>query len=130
MTARTLSMTGMRAFITAFSLLAFPSLALALDIAGSYRLEGANPDGAGRYTGSAEVRRTGDTFQVVWRIGGQVQQGTGILLNDVFSVTYRQDGAMPGIAVYEVGQEGVFSGTWAPVGSSAVDMEVWTPQGI
>lgn len=129
MVAQTFSMSSMRAFVTAFSLLAFPSLALALDIAGSYRLEGANPGEAGRYTGTAEVSRTGDTFQVIWRIGGQVQQGTGILLNDVFSITYQQDGALPGIAVYEVGQDGVLSGTWAPVGSPSVGIEVWTPQG-
>lgn len=117
----------MKALISAVWLLVFSTVAFAQDIAGRYSLEGANPGGAGRYTGAVEVTKSGDTFQVVWQIGGQTQQGTGVLFGEVFSVSYQQQGSTPGIAVYEVGGDGTLSGTWAPIGSSALGIEVWTP---
>ena len=119
----------MKVFVAAVSLLALSSVAFAQDIAGHYRLEGANPGGAGRYSGAVEVTKSGDTFQVVWRIGGQTQQGTGVLTGEIFSVAYQQRGAPAGIAVYELGGDGTLSGTWAPIGSSALGIELWTPDG-
>lgn len=117
----------MRFLLTAAFALVFASAAFARDIAGSYDLEGANPGGSGRYAGKVEVVSSGDTFQVRWRIGNQSQQGTGILVGKTFAVSYRQD-EDAGIAVYEIGNDGILSGVWAPMGSSAVGIEIWTPE--
>lgn len=119
----------MKLLVAAVSLFALSSVAFAQDIAGHYRLEGANPGWAGRYTGAVEVTKSGDTFQVVWRIGGQTQQGMGVVTGEIFSVGYQQQGASPGIAVYELGGDGSLSGTWAPIGSPALGIELWTPDG-
>lgn len=119
----------MKSLITVVTLLAFSAVASAQDIAGRYSLEGANPGGTGRYTGEVEVRKNGDTFQVVWEIGRQTQQGTGIQLGEVFSVIYQQQGSASGIAVYEIGVDGTLSGVWAPFGGMALGIELWTPDG-
>jgi len=73
-----------------------------------------------------EVTKSTDTFQVVWRIGGQTQHGTGVLTGENFSVAYQQQGASPGIAVYERGGDGGLTGTWAPIGSSGQKLTEFT----
>ncbi|MCW5721260.1 MAG: hypothetical protein KIS86_08970 [Devosia sp.] len=119
----------MKALLTAMAVLALSTVAFAQDIAGRYSLEGGNPGSSGRYGGEVEVTASGDTYQVIWRIGGQTQEGTGVLVGEVFSVAWQQKGAAPGIAVYERGGDGTLSGVWAPMGSSALGIEVWTPDG-
>ncbi len=48
------------------------------DPTGRYTVRGTNPGDSKPYTGQVLVARTGQTYQVLWSIGGQTYVGTGI----------------------------------------------------
>jgi hypothetical protein len=110
------------AFVAA-GLAGLPS-ALAGDPAGNYSVVGSNPGGKGRYSGTVEVERTGDTFRVTWDIGGQTFVGTGIGSDKGFAVTYRS-GNQTGLAIY--GAKGNdWEGVWTFTGGKEIGGEAWT----
>lgn len=94
------------------------------DVAGRYSLAGRNPGGSGSYSGTVEVTRTGEIYQVVWTVapGGTVYQGIGIQTGSSFAVGYPQ-----GVAAYTVNPDGSLTGLWAASGSNQVGQEDWTP---
>lgn len=94
--------------------------AAAADISGQYRVEGSNPGGGGGYSGVVTVRQTGETWNVVWRIGSQVFEGYGILDRDTLSVSYNG-----GLAVYEMSGNGA-RGIWTPDGGTELGREDWS----
>lgn len=98
--------------------------ALAADPTGRYSVAGTNPDGAGRYQGTVEVTRTGETYRVVWNVGGQRYVGTGIGNDGLLAVSY-QSGRVTGIAVYAE-KGGSWSGPWTSAGGSTTGTERWT----
>lgn len=126
-------MTGLRAACAALVVLALllpsASVAQAPNLVGEYAASGRNPGGEGEYRGDVAIARTGDLYQVVWSIGGQRHIGTGILRDDVLSVVYQPVGAAPGVAVYEIGVDGVLEGTWTSLGGTSVGMERLVPKG-
>jgi hypothetical protein len=77
MFAKTLAVAG--------AALLFSTAALA-DPVGRYRVRGTNPNGSA-YSGEVRVTRTGDTYRVVWDIGGQTYTGTGIGDDDFIAVS-------------------------------------------
>lgn len=99
------------------------------DLAGRYAVTGENPQGQGRYSGMAEVVRTGETYQVAWEIAADVFIGTGIYQDGLFSVSYQIPGRTPGIVVYRVYPDGSLSGVWSILGQQALGTEAWKPQG-
>lgn len=105
--------------------LVLASSAAALDLDGQYQLKGSNPGGSGQYNGKAAIVSTGGTYQVRWRIGGVEHQGTGILTKDIFSVVYQAPGSAPGIAVYEVRNDGSLRGRWTTLNGSGLGDETW-----
>lgn len=111
-----------RALLAIMLLLPLPAAADAL--LGRYDAEGVNPDGSS-YRGSAEIVANGETYRITWWVGESVFDGTAILLNGTLSVAY--DG---GLAVYEIGEDGLLRGLWAPGGSASLGREVLRPQGI
>ena len=100
--------------------------AFAGDLAGHYRIEGTNPDGRGMYRGQAVVTHTGAAYQVTWQIGTTRYIGTGIQQAGVFSVMFQPERAPPGIAAYEVGVDGILTGTWTTLGGKMLGTETWT----
>lgn len=90
--------------------------------AGSYQVEGVNPDGVGSYGGEATILATGDAYSVEWVIGTDVFFGTGIGYGDILAVGY--DG---GTALYERQADGTLSGVWTAFGGQTLGMEVMTP---
>ena len=94
------------------------------DPVGSYSVVGSNPGGRGRYAGTVDVERTGETFRVIWRIGGQTFVGTGIGSNKGFAVTY-QSGNQTGLAIYGANGDG-WEGVWTYTGGRQVGGEMWT----
>src|SRR5438309_5657242 len=85
--------------VCAAVLIATTVLAFAGDPVGRYSVVGSNPGGRGRYSGTVEVERTGDTFRVTWDVGGQTFVGTGIGSEKGLAVTYRS-GNQTGLAIY------------------------------
>ena len=111
---------------SSFLLVVFVDPVLAQTIlAEQYIIEGANPDGNGAYRGKVAVVMTGETYQVAWRIGNTKHRGTGILEGNVFSVIYKSEGAVAGIAVYRIKTNGTLVGRWVGLTGVALGTEIW-----
>ncbi len=103
--------------------------AAAEGIDGLYRVEGHSPGSSETYKGQAQIKKTGDTYTVVWRIGESGHVGTGILTGNVLSVFFQplDRRAAPGIASFHVEDDKVTEGTWTVLGGNAVGVERWIP---
>jgi len=106
--------------------LLWSAAAFAADPVGSYNVEGANPGGSGKYRGTVTVEKTGQTYRVVWVVGGTRYIGTGIGNKDFLAVSYRS-GNDTGLALYGAGG-GNWSGIWTYAGGRDVAPEVWKRQ--
>ena len=109
--------------------LAFGTAARAEGIEGVYRVEGNGPESDQAYKGEAQVKKTGDTYTVVWRIGESGHVGTGILTADVLSIFFQpldRRGA-PGVASFRVIEGKITNGTWTVLGGKVVGTERWVP---
>jgi len=100
-------------------------------VEGMYRIEGRNPAQGGTYSGEAQVKQTGKTYAVVWRIGELRQIGTGIVIDNVFSVVFQsilpgRVAGRPGIAVFQIDNDRITNGIWSTLGDEATGQEVWT----
>ena len=88
------------------------------DLSGRYQITlGRNPWG-GRYTGYADLERTGDHVTVSWHLPSEVFVGSGIKIGDVLAVAYGYTHA-PAIAAYcSNGRQ--LEGSWwtGPIGLS------------
>jgi hypothetical protein len=105
------------------ALLLTSAAAFAADPAGSYDLEGNNPGSGSSYSGRVTVERTGDTYRVVWVVGGTRFVGTGIGNRDFLAVSYKS-GSNTGLALY--GSEGGnWKGIWTYAGGREVGAESW-----
>ena len=97
-------------------------------IEGVYTVEGQNPGQPGSYKGEAQVKQTGRTYTVVWRIGKTQQVGTGIVIDNVLSIVFSPVGSSrPGVAVYNITDQRVSGGVWTTLGSQVVAEEIWSP---
>ncbi len=100
----------------------------ALAIEGIYTVEGRNPGAPQSYKGEAQIKQTGRTYTVVWKIGEGAQIGTGVMVDNVLSVVFTASGpARPGLAVYSVSGDKITSGVWTSLGSQTVAEETWAP---
>jgi hypothetical protein len=68
----------MRFVIAIVALVASAASALAADPVGSYTVEGTNLGGGTHYAGTVSITKTGDTYRVIWVVGGTRYIGTGI----------------------------------------------------
>lgn len=116
-----------------------PALA---DPVGRYDVVGENPNTGGEYTGSVAVSQFGQTYRVVWNVGGTKYVGTG--LGAVFeNGTFRMGAANPkdralsvgyvsgnsfGMAFYIKQDDGSWEGVWTYGGSDVVARETWYPR--
>ncbi len=103
--------------------------AAAEGIDGVYRVEGHSPGSSETYKGQAQIKKTGDTYTVVWRIGESGHVGTGILTGNVLSIFFQplDRRAAPGVASFLVEDDKVTNGTWTVLGGNAVGEERWFP---
>ena len=123
-----MSIANCRTFLCVVGALLFISTgAQAID--GMYRVEGHSPGSSDVYKGEAQIKRTGDTYTVVWRIGESGHVGTGILTDNVLSIFFQplDRRAAPGIASFHVVNDKVVDGTWTVLGGNALGSERWTP---
>ena len=100
----------------------------ALAIEGFYTVEGKNPGAPQGYKGEAQIKQTGRTYTIIWKIGEGAQIGTGVLVDNVLSIVFTAPGpARPGLAVYSVADDKITSGIWTSLGSQTVAEETWSP---
>lgn len=90
-------------------------------VAGTYNIEGTNPDGS-TYKGTLSLKRLNGYFSVVWNVGGELTKGIGIYRNGVLGIAFGP-GANFGIAVYEAAEDRTFNGNWIGSGGTAVGSE-------
>ena len=109
--------------MTACALVLSATTAFAAEPVGTYVLEGANPGGGSKYTGTVTVERTGETYRVIWVVGGTRYVGTGIGNKDFIAVSYRA-GSNTGLALY--GDDGGnWTGVWTFANGRELGAEVW-----
>ena len=113
----------MRSLFVAVAVLGcFATAAFAADPVGSYSVEGKNPSGTS-YDGTVTVTSTGQTYKVVWDIGGTTYTGTAIGNKDFIGVSY-QSGDNTGLALF--GEDGGnWQGVWTYAGGTSMGTEVW-----
>lgn len=119
-----------------------PQLAVA-DPTGTYDVVGKNADGNGEYHGTVVVRRTGETYSVVWDIAGTKFIGTGLGAKFVSDNRFEMGVASPddsslsvgyvaqdsfGMAMYFEQPDGHWEGIWTYGGSTKATSENWYPR--
>jgi hypothetical protein len=96
------------------------------DPVGKYDVEGTNPGNGDTYSGTVSVERTGETYRVVWVVGGTRYVGTGIGDKDFIAISYKS-GNDTGLALY--GSDGDnWAGVWSYAGATKMGSEHWTRQ--
>jgi hypothetical protein len=113
----------MRFLFAAAALVLTASMAMAADPVGRYRVEGTNPGSTSRYSGVAQVEKTGDTYRVVWVVGHTRYIGTGIGDKEFIAFSYRS-GRDTGLALYHADGDD-WKGVWAYAGSRTIGTEIW-----
>jgi hypothetical protein len=96
---------------------------------GRYEIVGKLPQQQGAYAGSAQIKQTGETYIVAWRIDDVVYLGTGVRSGDVLSVVFMplNVAARPGIASLRIENDRVTQGMWSVIGARDTVFETWTP---
>ena len=97
------------------------------DPVGRYEVEGTNPGGGSRYTGTVAVEKTGQTYRVIWDVGGTRYIGTGIGDDKFIAVSYRS-GTNTGLALYGHDSNGIWIGIWTYAGGREIGSERWIPR--
>lgn len=108
---------------------------------GTYTVEGTDPGTGSVYSGTVRVERNGQTYAVLWNVGGTEYLGTGLGAADVkgvptmgpaserdtaIAVSYVTDGSF-GLTFYVEQENGQWRGIWTYAGSDRIGSEVWTP---
>lgn len=101
--------------------LVFSVTAALADPVGKYDIEGTNPGSDTIYSGTLSVERTGQTYRVVWVVGGTRSIGTGVGNKDFISVSYKT-GSYTGLALYAPEGDG-----WVGVCGPMPGAPSWVP---
>lgn len=112
-----------RLFAAAATAVLLSTAAYAADPVGRYSVEGTNPGGGGTYSGTVSVEKTGETYRVVWVVGGTRYIGTGIGDKDFIAVSYKS-GNDTGLALYG-SDGGNWTGVWTYAGGRQMGAEIW-----
>lgn len=108
---------------SAATLLLSVATAFAADPVGSYSVAGVNPGGGSHYSGTVTVEKTGQTYRVIWLVGGTRYVGTGIGDKDFLAVSYKA-GNDTGLALYGA-TSGDWSGVWTYANGRQIGTEAW-----
>ena len=88
------------------------------DLSGTYKVTlGQNRDGITNYSGTIEIKRTGNTFVFYWPIAKPPTLGVGVLLDDMLVVAYSSNPEkLPGVVAYKTSDADTLDGIWAALG--------------
>ena len=94
---------------------------------GFYDVVGTNPDGT-PYAGVLQLAQAGlAAWQVAWNVEGNRFAGYGMSNGTTFAVGFTLQNR-PGLGIYTIAEDGVLTGQWTLVGSSAIGTETLTPR--
>jgi hypothetical protein len=111
----------MRLFIAAAMLVWSVATAVAADPSGTYDVQGTSPDGS-KYSGTATITQTGQTFKMIWMIGSDKYTGTAIGDKDFLAVSYTS-GNESGLVLYGA-DGGNWKGIWTYAGGTKIGSEI------
>ena len=82
-----------------------------------------NPD----YRGKVGITKTGDTWQIEWRVGNTPVRGTGLIMDAKYMAA---TGVLQGVPfVFIMRKDGNrFIGEWTVQGQTKIGREIWTPE--
>jgi hypothetical protein len=108
-----------------------PGVALpADDLDGTYDATGVNALDGKSYAGTVTIKRTGDVYEVIWRVGDSYI-GTGVRVGDVLSVGYTdEERSWYGVVGYRIGARGKLVGTWCTLFGKTVGTETLTRKNV
>jgi hypothetical protein len=109
--------------VSTAALMLSTAAAFAADPVGHYSVAGANPGGGGKYSGTVSIEQTGETYRVIWIVGGTRYVGTGIGDKNFLAVSYKS-GTDTGLALYGA-DGGNWAGVWTYAGGRQMGREVW-----
>lgn len=115
----------MRSLFVAAALLWSATAAFAADPTGSYEVQGTNPDNT-TYSGTVTVTQTGQTYKVVWKVGGDTFTGTAIGNQDFLAISYVYDKDTGLVLLGSDG--GNWNGVWAYADGTKMAKETWKRQ--
>ena len=95
--------------------LAISSEAFAQLRAGSYRVEGQNPDGTAYDGGFELLEGPSGAWIARWSVGNAQILGLGLIQSGLLALSFTVEGR-PGIAIYSVENDGSLRGTWSSGG--------------
>jgi hypothetical protein len=96
------------------------------DVGGTYRIEGANPNGA-PYGGTATITVTSaNTCRIVWKTGPTTSSGICMRNENAFSAGYVLQGKV-GLVIYEIMDDGTMEGLWTVADQPGVGTEKLVP---
>jgi hypothetical protein len=105
-------------------LCALPAMALADGLDGSYDATGINALDGTSYSGTVTITRSGDVYEVTWKVGDSSYIGTGVRVDDVLSVGYTDETkSWFGVVGYHIGKGGRLLGTWCTLLGKTVGTE-------
>jgi hypothetical protein len=117
-------MTIMRLAAAAALIACTSTIAFAAEPVGVYQVQGTNPGNTDtRYSGVVSVEKTGDAYQVIWIVGNQKYEGTGLGNEQFLAVSYQSDD-QSGLALYRAEGDG-WVGIWTSTGGTTVGTERW-----
>ncbi|WP_135469872.1 hypothetical protein [Crenalkalicoccus roseus] len=112
--------------LTAAAFLALAALPATAQIReGLYEVEGQNPDGT-TYSGHLSLQAApGAAWIATWQMSDMRIVGLGLIQGGVLAVSFVVEG-LPGIAAYEVADDGTLRGVWTTGGG--LGTETLTPR--
>jgi hypothetical protein len=114
--------------IVIFSSCAFPEQGFDGSLAGTYYLNGVDPEGT-EYGGTMEIMATDqpDVYDVQWIITGSIQTGTGTVTGNEFDVEWEvlegYNSSSHGTAHYDISAEGELNGERTVAGEEGTGTE-------
>jgi hypothetical protein len=100
--------------------------ASAVDLGGTYEIQGTNPNGA-KYGGTAEIVVTSEnTCRITWNTGNE---SSGICMRNgiAFAAGYVL-GEKVGLIIYEIRDDGTLDGLWTIADQEGVGTELLIPK--
>lgn len=88
------------------------STGLSTRLAGTYSIEGFNPDGT-QYRGTAVISPTVERYVLTWYVANRVFSGSGVLAGKTLSISWRDGSGRTGSIVYTLEPGGVLKASWA-----------------
>lgn len=93
-----------------------------------FNVVGSNPGSSNAdYRGEVGVLKTGNTWQIEWRVGGSAVRGTGLIMDGNYLAAAGLLDGRPFVFIMRR-DANRYVGEWTVQGQTQVGKEIWTPK--